>query len=106
MNWETVTFVRVYLTEADKKLEPLLKRLHDEEQVRGVSVFRAVSGFGGSGVVHTGSLLDLSLDLPVTVEFFDYPDKVARILEHVSDLLESGHLVRWQAEMNNEQATG
>ncbi len=100
MNWETVTVVRVYLTEADKTLEPLLKRLHDQEKVRGVSVFRAVSGFGGSGVVHTASLVDLSLDLPVTVEFFDQPEKVDAILEHVSDLVEAGHIVRWQAEMN------
>ena len=65
MNWETVTFVRIYLTEADKTLEPLLKKLHDQEKVRGVTVFRAMSGFGGSGVIHTASLLDLSLDLPV-----------------------------------------
>ena len=100
MNWETVTFVRIYLTEADKTLEPLLKKLHDQEKVRGVTVFRAMSGFGGSGVIHTASLLDLSLDLPVTVEFFDSPDKVDAILEHLSDLLESGHIVRWQAETN------
>ena len=76
MNWETVTFVRIYLTEADKTLTPLLKKLHDQEKVRGVTVFRAMSGFGGSGVIHTASLVDLSLDLPVTVEFFDSPDKV------------------------------
>lgn len=101
MNWEPVTFVRVYLTEADSTLEALLKRLHDDEKVRGVSVFRAVSGFGGSGVIHSSSLLDLSLDLPVTVEFFDHPDKVERILEHLSDLCERGHIVRWRAEMNN-----
>ena len=100
MNWETVSFVRVYLTEADKTLDPLLKRLHDQEKVRGVSVFRAMSGFGGSGVVHTASLIDLSLDLPVTVEFFDRPEKVDAILEHVSDLMEACHIVRWQAEMN------
>ena len=100
MNWETVTFVRIYLTEAEKKLDPLVKRLHDQEQVRGVTVFRAVSGFGGSGIMHTSSLLDLSLDLPVTVEFFDRADKVDAILEHVADLVEAGHIVRWQVEMN------
>jgi len=100
MNWETVTFVRVYLTEADKTLEPLVKRLHDQEKVRGVTIFRAVSGFGGSGIMHTASLVDLSLDLPVTVEFFDRPEKVAAILEHVSDLVDAGHIVCWQAEMN------
>jgi PII-like signaling protein len=101
MNWETVTFVRVYLTEADKMLEPLLKRLHDEEKVRGVTVFRAVSGFGGSGRLHTSSLVDLSLDLPVTVEFFDTPEKTERILEHLKDLVGAGHIVRWQAQMNH-----
>ena len=100
MNWETVTFVRVYLTEADKTLEPLVTRLHDREKVRGVTVFRAVSGFGGSGIMHTASLIDLSLDLPVTVEFFDRPEKVEAILEHVADLVDTGHIVRWQAEMN------
>jgi PII-like signaling protein len=100
MNWETVAFVRIYLTEADKTLEPLLKKLHDQETVRGVTVFRAMSGFGGSGVIHTTSLVDLSLDLPITVEFFDSPDKVDGILAHLSDMLEGGHIVRWQAEMN------
>lgn len=100
MNWETVTFVRIYCMEADKRLEHLLKRLHDVEKVRGVSVFRAVSGFGGSGVVHTASLVDLSLALPVTVEFFDRPEKIDDILEHIADLAEGGHIVRWQAEMN------
>ncbi|HFD79432.1 MAG TPA: DUF190 domain-containing protein [Gammaproteobacteria bacterium] len=100
MSWETVTFVRVYLTEANHTLEPLLKRLHDREKVRGVTVFRAQAGFGGSGVVHTASLVDLSLDLPVTVEFFDRPDKVEVIIEHLRDLVPPGHVVRWQAEMN------
>ena len=101
MNWEPVTFVRVYLMEADKTLKPLLERLHDQEKVRGVTVFRGVSGFGGSGVMHTASLVDLSLDLPVTVEFFDEPEKIDAILEHLSDLAEAGHIVRWQAETNH-----
>ncbi|MEA2078885.1 MAG: DUF190 domain-containing protein [Pseudomonadota bacterium] len=100
MKWETVTFVRIYLTEADRTLELLLKKLHDQEKVRGVTVFRAMSGFGGSGVIHTASLVDLSLNLPVTVEFFDSPDKVDAILEHLSASLEGGHIVRWQAQMN------
>ena len=100
MSWETVTVVRIYLTEADKMLPGLLERLHDDEKVRGVSVFRAISGFGSSGTVHSSSLLDLSLDLPVAVEFFDRPEKVNAIMEHLADVVEAGHMIRWEAEAN------
>lgn len=100
MNLETVTFVRIYLTEADKALQDLLRCLHDQAKVRGVTVFRAVTGFGRSGVVHSSSLLDLSLNLPVAVEFFDSPDRVEDILEHLKDRLEPGHVVVWEAQVN------
>ncbi len=100
MNWEAITFVRVYLTEAEHKLEPLLKRLHDVEKVSGVTVFRGVTGFGSSGVMHTTSLVDLSLDLPVVVEFYDRPEKVDAIMDHLSELVEAGHIIRVQAERN------
>jgi len=100
MKLEPVTFVRIYLTEADERLKKILRCLHDEEKVSGVTVFRAVSGFGRSGVMHSSSLLDLSLDLPVTVEFFDRPERVAEILKHFTGKLKPGHIVCWQAEMN------
>jgi len=92
--------VRIYLTEAGKLLKTLLAKLHDEEKVRGVTVFRGVSGFGRSGVMHSASLLDLALDLPVVVEFFDEPAKVNRILSHLKDLLPPGHVVSWAAKVN------
>lgn len=94
-----VTVVRIYLTEAQAKLSPLLKRLHTVEKVRGVTVFRGISGFGPSGVMHTASLLDLSLDLPVVVEFFDAPARVSAILEHLAALVAPGHIVHWRAQM-------
>ncbi len=100
MKHSDVTVVRVYLTEGEKSLKTLLAKLHDEEKVRGVTVFRGISGFGRSGVVHSSTLLDLSLDLPVVIEFFDVPDKVQRILNHLKDVLPSGHVVSWSAQVN------
>ncbi len=94
-----VTMVRIYLTEAQGKLDPLMKRLHDWEKVRGVTVFRGISGFGKSGMMHSSTLLDMSLDLPVIVEFFDEPDKVATILEHLSGMIAPGHIISWQADL-------
>jgi PII-like signaling protein len=92
--------VRIFLTEADAQLKPLLKRLHDEEQVKGVTAYRGIAGFGVSGQMHSSSLLDLSLNLPVIVEFFDTPEKVEKILAHLSGQIKPGHMVHWSAEVN------
>ena len=94
-----VMFVRIYLTEGEGTMENLLMRLHDEEKVHGVTVFRGISGFGSSGKMHSSSLLDLSLDLPLVIEFFDVPQKVNAILEHLHKDIEPGHIVSWPATL-------
>jgi PII-like signaling protein len=99
MNKLDVTFVRIYLTESEGLMEDLLKRLHDEERVQGVTVFRGISGFGKSGKLHSSSLLDMSLDLPLVMEFFDVPQKVDGILEHIRKDIEPGHIVSWPATL-------
>lgn len=93
--------VRLYLTEAEGRLQSLMKKLHDEEKVRGVTVFRGITGFGKSGKVHSSTLLDLSMDLPVIIEFFDTPEKIAEILAHLDKSFESSHIASWPAEVNN-----
>lgn len=102
MKTADVTVVRVYLTEEKAHLRTLLARLHDEDRVRGVTVFRGISGFGSSGTVHSSTLLDMSLNLPVVVEFFDAPDKVDEILEHLNTFITPGHIVSWPARVNAE----
>lgn len=100
MKHKSVTMVRIYLTEGEQRMKTLLARLHDEERVQGVTVFRGISGFGRSGKVHSASLLDLSLDLPLVIEFFDAPEKVQSILTHLQDDLPPGHVVSWPAQVN------
>ena len=95
-----VTMVRIYLSEKNSQLENLLKRLHDWEKVRGVSVFRGITGYGENGEIHSASLTDLSLDLPVVVEFFDEPSKVENILEHLDSTIKPRHMVKWNAWAN------
>lgn len=102
MKTSEVTVVRIYLTEGEKRLKPLLAKLHDEEKVRGVTVFRGISGFGRSGVVHSSTLLDMSLDLPLVVEFFDSPNTVRRILNHLKNELPVGHVLTWPAQINEQ----
>jgi len=94
-----VVFVRIYLTEGEGRMEDLLQRLHDQEKVQGVTVFRGISGFGVSGKMHSSSLMDMSLDLPLVVEFFDVPQKVNSILEHIHGDIDPGHIVSWPATL-------
>jgi hypothetical protein len=93
------TMVRVYLTESDRELKPLLKCLHDELKVCGATVMRGVAGFGASGVVHSAGLVDLSTDLPLVLEFFDRPDRARAAIERIKDFVEPGHVVSWSVNV-------
>lgn len=92
-----VLVVRVYLTEHG--FHPILEYLTQQAGVRGLTVFRGISGVGSSGKLHAASLLDLSLDLPVVVEFFDTPAKVTACLPRLSELAGPGHVVYWPASV-------
>jgi PII-like signaling protein len=102
MNPSEVTVVRLYLTEGDHQLERLLALLHDEERVCGVTAFRGIAGFGRSGRMHSSSLLDLSLDMPLVLEFFDRPEKVEQVLQRLDRELGPGHILSWSATINAE----
>ena len=95
-----VTMVRIYLTEAEKLLNMIMGYLHDEIRIKGVTVFRAISGFGESGAMHSSQLLTMSLDLPLVIEFFDDPKTVEKALTHLQTLVDPAHVVYWQAKMS------
>jgi PII-like signaling protein len=92
-----VVMVRVYVTESSHLLNEIVTHLKTEARIRGISVFRAISGFGESGT-HSLSLLDLSLDLPLVIEFFDQKDKVDIALKYLSQTVKPGHFVYWDAQ--------
>ena len=92
MNMHEVTIVRIYLTEGETQLNNLMKRLRDWEKLRGLTVFRGISGYGESGVIHGANIVDLSLHMPVVVEFFDEEEKINSILEHIGDQIKPGHM--------------
>ena len=93
-----VTVARIYVTEGEHAHEKIFQRLHDKHKVKGVTVFRGVSGFGRSGETHSSTLLDISFDLPVIIEFFDEDEKVRKALESIRDLIEPGHVLTFAAE--------
>lgn len=100
MNELDVIIVRIYLHEAQAHLKELLGFLHDEQRVHGVTVFRGITGFGNSGQYHSSTLMDMSLDLPIVIEFYDEPDKVKSIIDTLNQRVKPGHIVWWPARIN------
>lgn len=98
MKESTVTLVRVYCSEKDHQYRAVIDLLQREHAVAGVTAFRGIAGFGDSGRVHEAGLLDISLDLPVVVEFFDSPEKVAAVLPLVREMVGPRHVVAWSAQ--------
>ena len=93
MNTRPVTWVRVYLREGEHVLKPLVKFLGEEHRVVGLTVVRGILGVGGDGQMHTASLVDLSLDLPLVVEFFDEPERAERVVAELLRRFDQAHVI-------------
>ena len=100
MKQTEVTFVRVYCSDEGHQHQRVIDLLHREHRVAGVTAFRGIAGFGRSGHMHEAGLLDIALDLPVVIEFFDRPDVVAGVLPVVHEIVGPGHIVSWSAQAN------
>ena len=97
-----ITLVRIYLSEGDHDhgknvMTEIFALLHDRHQVRGVTVFRGIAGFGSGGEVHSADLLRLTTKLPLVIEFFDTPEVVDAAIAALSELVPNEHLVMWKA---------
>ncbi len=99
MKTTDVLIARIYITESSHLLNTITHYLKNEAKIRGLSVFRAVSGFGETGE-HKTMLMDLSLDLPLVIEFFDCRSKIEPALDYLSATVKGAHIVFWDAQTN------
>lgn len=97
MNTSQVTIVRVYFRRGDRQADALVKRLRDWEKVRGVSVFQGALGFGEA---RSEGASEKEFDEPTVIEFFDDPEKIDTLLEHIADSVEPRHMVWWPATVH------
>ncbi|MBA4696475.1 MAG: DUF190 domain-containing protein [Legionella sp.] len=97
MNTMDVLVVRIYLMESANLLNKTIKFLRKTAKIRGLTVFRGIEGFGDTGK-HVVSLIDLSLDLPIVIEFFDEKEKVESTLEALTKVIKPMHIIFWEAK--------
>ena len=91
-----LTLVRVYLSDGRHEVRQVLKQL-EQNKVR-FTVFRGVAGLGSNGLVHKASILDLSSDLPMVIEFFDKPEQINDIITKIKTMVEVDHIVSWPVQ--------
>jgi PII-like signaling protein len=95
---QPIRVTRLYLTEADHQIKTIMHYLHDQEKVAGVTVYRGIQGFGNSGEIHQSTLLDLSFDLPLIIEFHDESEKALEVIKHLKENFKNHKIVSWIAE--------
>ena len=97
MRTKEVTIARIYTLEGHDQLNQALDILRDEEKIMGVTIIRGIEGFGENREVHTSSLLTLSLELPIIIEFYDEPEKVEKAIQVLQSRVDFNHIVSWSA---------
>lgn len=101
MKTNPVCIARIYLTEGDHQLDSIMSYIYDCESPCGATVLRGIEGYGKSGKIHEASLIDLSFDLPIIIEFFDHPDSVLSTVQHLKEQFQISHAVSWLAESHH-----
>lgn len=98
MNTIPVRVVRVYMKES-KQNKDIVHHLKETAKIRGVTVFRAISGYGDHEQ-ESASIIDFSFHLPIVIEFFDEVDKVNHALEYLNSTIKPEHIIVWDALSN------
>jgi|SRR5882724_940228 len=86
--------VRIYTGEAAQwQWRPLFLAVLEflrAEGAAGATVTRGVAGFGANSRIHTATILRLSEDLPIVIDWIDTPERVERLLPQICAMVAEG----------------
>jgi uncharacterized protein len=88
--------LRIFIGESDrykgKHLYEYMAEYLRSHDFAGVTILRAVEGFGQKSILHKADILDLSSDLPIIVEVVDTEEKIRHLKEVIDkeNWIESG----------------
>ena len=86
--------VTIYIGESDKwgskPLHAAILQTLKEEDCGGATVWRALSGFGAHSRIRSASLVALSSDLPLMIEWIDNPSRIERVLPKIQTMVVEG----------------
>ena len=99
----TATKVTIYIGESDrwgqKSLYMAILELLKAEDCAGATVTRGLAGFGAHSRIRTASIVDLSADLPLVIEWVDDPARVARVMPRLAEMVSEGLITCQEVEV-------
>jgi len=95
--------VWIFLGESDqwhgRPLSLALLELLKRNGIAGGTVLRGIAGYGAHSFIHTASLVELSSDLPIVVTFVDRPDRIARVMPDILEMVREGLITTTPVEV-------
>src|SRR6516162_160920 len=80
----------IFVTETDhyhhQVLYMAIIEMLRREGCSGATASRGIAGFGASSLIHTSTILRLSLDQPVVITVIDRPGRIERVLEPLREM--------------------
>ena len=93
----------IYFGESDQwRGKPLYVALLETLRAHGMAgatVTRGIAGFGAHSVVHTATILRLSLDLPLIIHVIDSSEKIERVLKIIAPMVGEGLIILEDVEV-------
>lgn len=93
----------IFLGESDqwhgRPLSLALLELLKRNGIAGGTVLRGIAGYGAHSFIHTASLVELSSDLPIVVTFVDRPDRIARVMPDILEMVREGLITTTPVEV-------
>lgn len=100
---KTAKRLTIYIGESDqwrgKALYVALLETLRAQRMAGATVTRGLAGFGAHSVVHTASILRLSLDLPLIIQVVDASEKMERALKIIAPMVGEGLMILEDVEV-------
>lgn len=95
--------LRIYIREDDriegKLLYKKILELAMEREIAGVTVFRAIMGYGSSKKIRTLSFADISSNLPILLEIVDTEEKIEKFIKEIEKIVKHGLITVQQVQI-------
>lgn len=92
---ETKTLLKIFIKENDTyQHQTLVDKILEETKelnLAGITIYKAIAGYGPSKEVHSTKILRLSQDLPVIIEIIDLESKIDNAISIFDDIMKEAN---------------